>query len=82
MGREGRGFSKRVYKIKMTFLEHSCYAVSGCGDSFVVIATHGLFQDEYLVTPGQVLEFIENKFIIKLASAINRKIRQVQADRY
>lgn len=77
---EGKEIRNREYRIRMTFLPHHLYSVSlsltviNCFNNYCI-------QDDYVVTPSQVLAYVEEEFIKKLAAQVNKEIKRIREKR-
>ena len=85
IGREGKGHRYRQYKVKLSFLPHHYYQVSTSlvkpqplEPAMNLIAHH---QADYVVTPSQVLHYVERRFVRKLVAAVNREIKLLREKR-
>ena len=80
IGREGRGHRYRQYKLKLSFLPHQYYEVV-CLKPLLKLLPPSPPQSLYVVTPAEVLQFVERRFARMLVSAVNRQVKLLREKR-
>ena len=78
--RDGKGCRYQQYRLKLSFLPPHYYQV------YVLMIQQSwhveLSQSQYVVTPGQVLQCVEKRFVRRLVSAVNRQVKLLRDKRY
>lgn len=80
IGCEGKGHRFRQYTLKLSFLPHHFYQVQAS----LAQPQHSIPlspQSDYVVTPPQVLGYVEKRFVRKLVSAVNHEIKLLREKR-
>ena len=80
---EGKGHRFRQYKLKLTFLPHKIYEVVSAVtiSQLLSLSLSLISQSLYVVTPAQVLQYVEQCFVRRLVSAVNRQVKLLREKR-